>query len=114
MSSRDYIKHLVANTSSTSTRGNLGDEVFDPTSNKLYKTIAVNGTAVSIVQIPYIQANSVFQVDSAKNGMFFENSNVLGTNYTITSGKNAGSFGPIIIADGVTVTVPTGSVWSIV
>jgi len=35
-------------------------------------------------------------------------------NYTITSGKNAMSAGPITIDTGVAVTVPTGSVWTIV
>lgn len=46
--------------------------------------------------------------------VFIENSQTVTEDYTITTGKNAGSFGPITIADGVTVTVPTGSVWSIV
>jgi hypothetical protein len=47
-------------------------------------------------------------------GAFFENDTVVSSSYTITSGKNAGSFGPIEIASGVTVTVPAGSVWSVV
>ena len=62
----------------------------------------------------HIQANFTFQVDNAQAGMFFENNNVLSTNYTITTGKNAGSFGPIFISNGVTVTVTGGFVWSIV
>jgi len=36
------------------------------------------------------------------------------TNYTITSNKNAGTFGPITIDSGVTVTVPSGSRWIII
>lgn len=48
------------------------------------------------------------------NDAFYENSTNVTANYTITTGKNAGSFGPITINDGVTVTVPNGSVWSIV
>jgi hypothetical protein len=36
------------------------------------------------------------------------------TNYTITTSNNAGTFGPVSVAGGVTVTVPTGSTWSIV
>lgn len=52
MSSRDYLKHLVANTSILGTGRNLGDEVYDPVANKLYKIIAVNGTTVSAVEIP--------------------------------------------------------------
>jgi hypothetical protein len=36
------------------------------------------------------------------------------TDNTITTNSNAGSFGPITVASGVTVTVPTGSTWSVV
>ena len=46
--------------------------------------------------------------------VFFENSQVVTTNYTITAGKNAMTAGPITINGGVVVTVPSGSVWSIV
>jgi hypothetical protein len=42
-----------------------------------------------------------------------ENDITITANYTITSGKNAMSAGPITIATGVTVTVPTGSTWTI-
>jgi hypothetical protein len=47
-------------------------------------------------------------------GAFIQNDIEVTSDYTITTGKNAGSFGPIIIDDGVTVTIPDGSVWSIV
>jgi len=33
--------------------------------------------------------------------------------YTITTGKNASSTGPLTINSGITVTVPTGSRWVI-
>ena len=46
--------------------------------------------------------------------VFFENSQVVTQNYTIPSDKNAGTFGPITINAGVEITVPSGSVWSIV
>lgn len=46
--------------------------------------------------------------------IFWENDQIVTSNYTITSGKQAGTFGPVTIASGVTVTVPSGSVWSIV
>lgn len=51
---------------------------------------------------------------SGSDAIFIENDKVVTQSYTITSGKNAGSFGPITINDGVTVTIPDGSVWSIV
>ena len=48
------------------------------------------------------------------NQVFFENDLTVTGDYTIPTGKNAGTFGPITIDSGVTVTVPDDSVWSIV
>jgi hypothetical protein len=50
----------------------------------------------------------------AGNQVFVENDQTVTVDYTITSNKNAGTFGPITVATGITVTVPTGSTWSIV
>ena len=46
--------------------------------------------------------------------IFYENSQNVTANYTITTGKNAMSAGPIEIDNGVTVTVPNGSTWTVV
>lgn len=46
--------------------------------------------------------------------VFYQNGQTVNTSYSITAGTNAGSFGPISVASGATVTVPSGSVWSIV
>jgi hypothetical protein len=46
--------------------------------------------------------------------VFYENSQTVTTNYTLTTNKNAMSAGPITIDSGVTVTVPAGQAWSIV
>ena len=43
-----------------------------------------------------------------------EHDNTITTNYTIGTGKNVINAGPMTINSGVTVTVPTGSSWSIV
>lgn len=42
-----------------------------------------------------------------------ENTAVISSNYSITTGTNAHSVGPVVIQFGVTVTIPVGSVWSI-
>lgn len=44
----------------------------------------------------------------------YENAATISANYTIGTGNNAISAGPITIASGVTVTVPSGSVWTVV
>ena len=46
--------------------------------------------------------------------IFIENGQTVTSNYTITASKNAGTFGPITINSSITVTVPSGSTWSIV
>ena len=53
-------------------------------------------------------------VGGGTNRLFFENDQVMTTNYTITSGKNAMSAGPITVNSGVVLTVPAGSVYTIV
>ena len=46
--------------------------------------------------------------------IFIENGQTVTTSYAIPSGKNAGTFGPITINSGATVTVPTGSTWTVI
>tara|TARA_R100001510_G_C7580584_1_gene153716 strand:+ start:32 stop:748 length:717 start_codon:yes stop_codon:yes gene_type:complete len=46
--------------------------------------------------------------------IFYENDQTVTADYTITSGKNAMSAGPITINNGVSVTVPSGSTYTIV
>lgn len=43
------------------------------------------------------------------NQVFYENGQIVSTNYTITSGKSAMSTGPITVNSGVAITVPSGS-----
>jgi hypothetical protein len=52
-------------------------------------------------------------VGNANNQVFVENDQNVTGDYTITSGKNAMTTGPITINDGVVVTVPSGSTWVI-
>jgi hypothetical protein len=43
-----------------------------------------------------------------------ENSTSINSDYCISTGSNATSAGPLTISNGVTITVPNGSTWSIV
>ncbi len=63
-----------------------------------------NTVATGEVQAPTVNAT---------NGIFV-NSATISANYTIPSGSNAGSFGPVTVASGIAVTVPSGSVWTVV
>jgi len=46
--------------------------------------------------------------------IFFQNGQTVTTNFTLTTNFNAGTFGPVSINSGVTVTVPTGATWTVV
>lgn len=46
--------------------------------------------------------------------VFYENDISVTTSYTISTGSNAMSAGPITIGTAATVTIPSGSVWSVV
>ena len=43
--------------------------------------------------------------------VFYENGKTVNSSYTITTSRNAMSTGPITLASGVSVTVPSGSRW---
>lgn len=48
------------------------------------------------------------------NAAFYLNDQTITDNFLLVAGQNAGTFGPITILDGVTVTISDGSTWSIV
>ena len=50
----------------------------------------------------------------SSDDIFYENGQTVTTNYTLSTGKNAMSAGPITINSGVTVTVPSGASWVVV
>ena len=53
--------------------------------------------------------------DGFLSGMtLYENTTTIAADYTISSNANAMNAGPVTVADGVTVTVPVGSVWTVV
>tara|TARA_R100001594_G_scaffold150668_1_gene213316 strand:+ start:9567 stop:10163 length:597 start_codon:yes stop_codon:yes gene_type:complete len=48
------------------------------------------------------------------NAVFWENQQTVTHAYSLTASRNAGSFGPVTINSGITVTVPATSSWTIV
>lgn len=86
----------------------------------------INGTGTITIQTPNTNSNSTQNLPDvsgtilvagpvavASTAPIYENTKTVSTNYTITSGSNAHSVGPITIAAGVTVTIPAGSRWVI-
>lgn len=97
------------------------DLTYNPSTNTLSATFSGNGSNLTnltsgnlVGALPAIDGSSLTGINAAKDGIFYENGTNVTQNYTITSGKNAMSAGPITINTGVTVTVPTGSEWTVV
>ena len=51
---------------------------------------------------------------ASAGGAVYENNQTISANYTMTTGKNGVSAGPVTINTGITVTIPTSSRWVIV
>jgi hypothetical protein len=80
---------------------------------------ATSGTAATLntsnAKLLYKPSTGEFQSSElvASNGIFV-NSKTVTANYTVPSGSNAMSSGPVTVADGITVTVSDGSVWTVI
>jgi len=80
---------------------------------------ATTGTAATLntsnAKLLYKPSTGEFQSSElvASNGIFV-NSKTVSANYTVPSGSNAMSAGPVTVADGITVTVSDGSVWTVI
>jgi hypothetical protein len=60
----------------------------------------------------YIAASG--PVGGGTDEVFYENDQIVTSDYTLAAGKNAMSAGPIVINYGVTVTVPSGATWTVI
>lgn len=108
-----------------------------PTVNAVFAGSAVRVSSGGTAQRPaapsagMLRFNSDFSVFEGYNGtswsgvgggargsggddVFYENGQTVTTSYTLTSGKNAMTAGPVTIQSGAVVTVPTGSSWVII
>mgnify|MGYP006995907190 CR=1 FL=1 len=97
-----------------------GDAWFNTTDGTLYVCFVDTDSTKQWVQV---QANSalgsqldtrVSTLEAVGAGVIKLNPQTITVNYTIPDGTNGMSAGPITIASGVTVTIPSGSAWSIV
>ena len=83
------------------------------TANGAFNALAPSQTGNSGKVLSTDGTNTSWALPSATvaNGTMYENSLVISANYTLTTGKNAMSVGPITINSGVSVTVPSGQRW---
>ena len=95
----------------TSTNGVKGVGIFS------------GGTAIHsgiITSLNFIGAGNTFAVGAGgavgagTDKVFYENDITVAASYSISNGKNAMSAGPITLGSNVVVTIPNGSVWTVV
>ena len=64
--------------------------------------------------IAYFPVELVTDDSNSTTKGLYEMENSIGINYAISVGNNAMSAGPITVNSGISVTIPSGSVWTIV
>ena len=77
-------------------------------------TFAVGGANNGVVDISIAGGGGGGAVGTGTEKVFYENDITVAQSYTISSGKNAMSAGPITLGGSVVVTIPNGSVWTVV
>ena len=72
------------------------------------------GSAISLSGTAEVFITAAAEDFPPVNGIFFLNEQTVTANYTVPDNTNAGTFGPVTVDSGVTVTIPSGSTWTIV
>lgn len=90
--------------------------IDDRTTNRNYqKPNAANTLADDVARLrAALDAIDADIGSGLASGIILENNNVISSSYSIASGKNGVSAGPVTIASGAVVTIPSGSTWVIV
>jgi len=121
VATRDYGLHQV--TSTAPLGGKVGDEYYNPTTNKLYKYVALNGTSPAYAETLTADANGnvgfsktasykldvagVVNATAVRAGVFLSGQ-YIDTNLVIGGGTNGLSVGPLNLSPGASLTVSPG------
>jgi hypothetical protein len=103
-----------ANVTGTATLASSGVTAGSYGSTSAIPSITVDAKG----RVTSISNNAITVAAGAVGGgtdkIFWENDQTVTTSYTLTSNKNAVTAGPVSVNTGVTVTIPTGGVWTVV
>jgi len=114
------VRFVVANAAHVITDG----ATFEVDGNDDYTCAANDVLMITAKSTSTFRVNIIAHGDTATGGgggatgggtdtVFNENSLIVTTDYTLTTGKSANSVGPITINSGITVTIPSGAKWVI-
>jgi len=113
---------MVLSTNATATMTNLtvSTNMIIPRGNTAQRPVGSNGALFYNTQLVRFEGYAGTSWDSlgaatggGSDAVFYLNDNVVTTSYTIPTGQNAMSTGPLTINAGVTITVPAGSAWKV-
>ena len=103
-----------------------GNGVYTSSGTTMSRTLVSSSTgsllSLSGNAVVYVSVNAETMTDiytrvvtgGGTDAVFVETQTTVSSNYTITTNRNAMSAGPVTINGGVTVTIPSGSVWTVV
>ena len=77
-------------------------------------TGAANASTRALYERTEVLKRTNGAVGGGSDQTFIQNGNTITTSYTVPAGYNAGTFGPVTVLPGAVITVPSGSVWTIV
>lgn len=129
--SNTFLGHEAGTTFTTGSNCTALGHNAQPSSNTVSNEITFGDASVTSLRIPGLQSGAsngqVLTYNSTDgdleladvsatvaSGAIYENSQNISANYSITSGKNAMSAGPITVDSGVTVTITSGCTWTVV
>jgi len=102
-------------TSYTLSPGSSRAPIFYDSNNTSYYTNPASTSVLNALNVNTINGVSASELGGASaGGVIYENNQTITASYTLTTNKNGMSAGPITINSGVTVTVPSGSAWTVV
>jgi len=73
-----------------------------------------NDILVIVSRTSLTDATKLGATGGGTDNIFWENDTTINNSYTIPTNKNALTAGPVTVANGVIITVPDGSTWTIV
>jgi hypothetical protein len=110
-----YFQNAAGEKTSISTNAGAGQSIYHNNALKLVTTATGIDVTGTVAATSFTGDGSALTdiVSASAGGVIYENGDDITSNYTLTTGKNGMSVGPITIADGITVTVPSGQRWVI-
>jgi hypothetical protein len=82
------------------------------TSNVTWTLPAADGSADQVLKTD--GSGALGWVSPSVSGPILENQQTIGASYTLSTGYNGVSAGPVVVSAGFSVTVPAGAVWAII